>query len=48
MTAFKTIGGSEKLVPARLFASWNVWDTLLLMQQIGAVGQLGQAQRASS
>jgi len=25
----------------------NVWDTLLLMQQIGAVGQLGQAQRAS-
>jgi hypothetical protein len=26
----------------------NVWDTLLMMQQIGAVGQLGQTQRAGT
>lgn len=36
-----------RFVNGKIVEENTVWDTLLMMQQIGAVGQLGQAQRAA-
>ena len=38
----------HRIAGGKIVESWNVWDTLGMLQQIGAVPALGQTKRAAS